>query len=323
MQTAATNGIKFACLLLCLILTGSVCSANAPTDGRYYYSGNGTIHLVNAKTGMSFNGEYRSADGAYSEEALDHICQTFGGDPGEPLSRISLRLIEYFDFLEDRLRPGAKITIVSGWRSPEYNTNLRNKGGLAAKASLHQYGMAADLKMEGVSSEYLWNYVKQLGFGGAGYYHGDLVHIDVGPARWWDETTSGVGTDISDNNKLIGLIADFDRYRPGETLLLRFIRMTAFPIGVAPELALEKIEGTGMAKTVVALNPTYTMDVGGRCPQFTNIEEMMGIGCKLPAELPPGRYQIRATFCGNLWENMPAEVVSHELEIMQIGASMR
>ena len=46
-----------------------------------------------------------------------------------------------------------------------------------------------------------------------GYYHGDVVHIDVGPARFWDETTSGVGTGISDGNKLIGIITDYDVYR--------------------------------------------------------------------------------------------------------------
>ena len=66
---------------------------------------------------------------------------------------LSLRLIEFLDYLEDHLNKGAKITITSGYRKPKYNTMLRDKGNLAAKASLHQYGMAADLKIEGVESE--------------------------------------------------------------------------------------------------------------------------------------------------------------------------
>ena len=83
--------------------------------------------------------------------------------------------------------------------------------------------------MDKVPSVRVWKYVKQLGFGGAGYYHGELVHVDVGPARSWDEKTSGVGTDISENNKLIGLTTDFDIYRADDVVTLRFIRMTAFP----------------------------------------------------------------------------------------------
>ena len=117
-----------------------------------------------------------------------------------------------------------------------------SQGKLAAKASLHQYGMAADLKMEGVPARRVWEYVKALGFGGTGYYHGQTVHIDVGPARSWDEKTSGVGTGISEDNKLIGIVTDFDRYRAGETITLRFTRMTAFPIGVAPQFDLVRRE---------------------------------------------------------------------------------
>ncbi|CAB5080061.1 hypothetical protein D3OALGA1CA_112 [Olavius algarvensis associated proteobacterium Delta 3] len=82
-----------------------------------------------------------------------------------------------------------------------------------------------------------------IGFGGAGYYHENVVHVDVGPARSWDEKTSGVGTGISDDNKLIGIVTDYDVYRPGEKLLWRFIRMTAFPIQVNTEFVMERLAG--------------------------------------------------------------------------------
>ncbi len=154
---------------------------------------------------------YRTGKGKYDEKALGAICRVFGA-PSAPL-----RLIEFLDFLEDRLNPGARIVIISGYRTPQYNAGIRNRGALAAKASLHQYDMAADLRMEGIPARRIWDYVKALGFGGAGYYHGDTVHVDVGPARSWDETTSGVGTGISDDNKLIGLVTDYDVYLPGES----------------------------------------------------------------------------------------------------------
>ncbi|MGB2687863.1 MAG: DUF882 domain-containing protein, partial [Desulfobacterales bacterium] len=233
----------------------------------------------------------------------------------KPLATISLRLIEFLDYLEDNLHPGARITIVSGWRSPQYNTDLRNKGRLAAKASLHQYGMAADIKIQGTSSKRVWNTVKKLGFGGTGYYKGKLVHIDVGPARSWDEKTSGVGTDISTQNKLIGLVTDYDIYLPGEMIDLRFIRMTAFPIGVIPEFVLEKVETDGQSKEIACFKPSFAIAAKSQCPQFSDIDQMMGIRWKLPSDILPGRYKIRTSFCQRLWEDMATEIVTPEFAI--------
>ena len=246
-QSDTDNFMKQIQLILILLILGLVApgvhsSENITNVSRYFYKGNGRINLISAKNGITFNGQYRQSKGIYDEKALKTIHRLFGGQNDKPLSTISLRLIEFLDYLEDNLHPGARITIVSGWRSPKYNTDLRNKGRLAAKASLHQYGMAADIKIQGTSSKRVWNTVKKLGFGGTGYYKGELVHIDVGPSRSWDEKTSGVGTDISTQNKLIGLVTDYDIYLPGEMIDLRFIRMTAFPIGVNPEFVLEKVE---------------------------------------------------------------------------------
>lgn len=284
---------------------------------RYFYCGDGMINLVDTKNGESFKGKYREGDGTYNEAALNAIHQVFGAEYGKAISKISLRLIEFLDFLEDRLRPEAEITIISGWRSPVYNTKLRKKGRLAAKASLHQYGMAADIKIDGVSSESVWNYVKGLGFGGAGYYHSDIVHVDVGPPRSWDEKTSGVGTGISEDNKLIRLVADRDIYLPGERVTLRFIRMTAFPIGVSPEFILEGMEKDGRLKKIDAFIPSFKVETGSDCPQFHDIGQMMGISFKLPGDLPAGRYQIRASFCKKQWEKMPQDITTPEFEIFK------
>jgi hypothetical protein len=188
---------------------------------------------------------------------------------------------------------------------------------LVARASLHQYGMAADLKMDGVSAEHIWNYVKHLGFGGAGYYHGETVHVDVGPARSWDEKTSGVGTDISSNNKLIGLVTDYDIYLPGEPIDLRFIRMTAFPVGVSPKFSLERQTNPQGSDSVIRFKPVFNIKAEGRCPHFNKIEHMAAIRWRLPENLPPGRYKIRARFCDRLWNAMPEHVLTPEFQIVQ------
>jgi uncharacterized protein YcbK (DUF882 family) len=305
-----------ALLILGAIVTHTSSSDNTMDVSRYFYKGDGRLNLVNEKNKISFNGTYRVGKGMYNENALKEIHRIFGAEYDKPPSRISLRLIEFIDFIEDRLHPGARITIVSGYRSPKYNTNLRNKGKLAATASLHQYGMAADIKMQGTSSKHIWNTVKNLGFGGTGYYHGELVHIDVGPARSWDEKTSGVGTDISIHNKLIGLVTDYDIYLPGDEIELRFIRMTSFPIGVIPEFVLEGIEKNGRTKQIARFKPSVASTAGGDCPQFSDISQMMGIQWQLPADISAGRYKIRASFCQRAWEDMPPEISTPEFTII-------
>ena len=308
-------------LILGFIAPGTHSSENITDVSRYFYSGDGMLNLFSAKNGITFNGQYRESKGIYDEKALKTIQRLFGGKNDKPLSAISLRLIEFLDYLEDNLHPGARITIASGWRSPKYNTDLRNKGKLAAKASLHQYGMAADIKIQGTSSKRVWNTVKKLGFGGTGYYKGELVHIDVGPARSWDEKTSGVGTDISTQNKLVGLVTNYDTYLPGEMVALRFIRMTAFPIGVIPEFILEKVEKNGQLKKIVRFKPSFAIAAKSQCPKFSDIGQMMGIVWKLPGNISPGRYKIRASFCQKLWEIMPTQIYTPEFAVIRPTSS--
>jgi hypothetical protein len=166
-----------------------------------------------------------------------------------------------------------------------------------------------------VNAEALWNYVRNLNFGGAGYYHGEIVHIDVGPARSWDETTSGVGTGISDDNKLIGLVTDYDVYSPGMPVTLRFIRMTAFPIHVKAEFSL--LRGTNETGNEPFMNfvPLFPNKQAGPCLECGNIDAMNHIKWTLPVDLEPGRYRIRAHFCDDAWPDMPVEVQTPEFEI--------
>lgn len=282
---------------------------------RYFYSGDGNIHLAGVKGGASFKGRYRKGDGTYDEAAIRRIHRVFQASYGDPIAAISPRFIEFLDFLQDKFNPGARITIHSGFRSPRYNTMLRENGKLAAKASLHQYGMAADLKIAGVPSERVWNFVRELGFGGAGYYHGAQVHIDVGPARFWDEATSGVGTDISEENKLVTIVTDRDIYLPGDTAEMRFIRMTAFPIGVSPQFTLERKGAGGEWMQVQAFAPAFRSMKEGTCLKFFDIGEMLAIRWALPKEIEAGRYRVRASFCEKQWEPMPAEIATPEFEI--------
>jgi len=311
--------LTFAAFVLVLGLPAAAAPSGtaSPDLGRFFFSGDGWISLVSEKDGESFAGPYRLGRAGYDQTALKAIYRVFGAPYDPAFSGLSLRLIEFLDFIEDRLSPGARIEITSGYRSPKYNAKLRSRGSLAAEASLHQYGMAADLKMEGVPARRIWDFVKNLGFGGTGYYHGETVHVDVGPARSWDEKTSGVGTGISSDNKLIGLVTDYDVYVPGDMMTLRFIRMTAFPIGVAPEFTLERQCVPGGSVEVKIFKPSFLVSTEGPCPQFEDISQMASIRWRLSGEVPSGRYRVRARFCNQLWKDMPPDISTSEFEIVR------
>ena len=310
---------RLALILGGLVLLGTAgpdALAGAPAGtSRFFHTGDGWIHMASRKNGAVFTGRYRRADGRYDPEALKALHRVFDAPyrPERPL--ISLRLIEYLDHLEDAMKPGARITITSGYRSPAYNRHVRQGGGLAAKASLHQYGMAADLVMAGVPSREIWERVKTLQFGGTGYYQGESVHIDVGPARSWDQNTSGVGTGISDDNQLIGLVTDYDVYPQESVVILRFIRMTAFPIGVAAGFELRRCSPAGAILAAHPFQPQFDVPTAGDCLHLADIDQMAYIRWRLPAGLKPGRYDILARFCGPRRKNMPATVITPPFEI--------
>jgi uncharacterized protein YcbK (DUF882 family) len=308
--------VKTWVICLAVVLLPATTAFFAHAAGiRFFFAGDGEINLDTDKSNHVFSGRFRHPDGRYDPAAIRAIHRVFGAPCDAGCHRISLRLLEFLDYLQDHFRPGARITIISGYRSPAYNQAIRRGGALAAKASLHQYGMAADFKLEGVDARRIWQYVKELGFGGTGYYQGDSVHMDVGPARFWDEKTSGVGSGLSDDNKLIGLVTDYDVYAPGDKLHLRFIRMTAFPIAVNGTFVLLRCMTGGAARPAESFTPEFSVPRQGSCPRFGDIDQMAAIGWTLPRKLPAGRYKLQAAFCDNPWEKMPGRVETPEFRI--------
>jgi hypothetical protein len=177
--------------------------------------------------------------------------------------------------------------------------------------------MAADIEISGVPSKIVWEYVRDLGFGGAGYYQGRNLHVDVGPARFWDEKTSGVGSGKSDDNKLMGIVSDLDIYKPGEPLRLRFIRMTAFPISASVEFSLEQKEKTGEFKKIISFIPSWNKKFEGQCISMSKVEDTLQLKWQLPAKIKEGRYRISASFCKNPYEDMPEFVHTPEFEVVR------
>jgi uncharacterized protein YcbK (DUF882 family) len=91
--------------------------------------------------------------------------------------------------------PGARIELVSGYRSPKLNEILRKKGHHVSSHSQHSLGHACDFRIipegqeRGIDPRVLQVEIRALGWqGGVGVYptHDDwFVHADVGRNRHW------------------------------------------------------------------------------------------------------------------------------------------
>ena len=287
-----------------LIPASSLSAEEEKPRDRYFFSGDGWIQLVNTKTNESARVHYRLPDGSYPRDAHQRINRFFGV-PVSSRDSTALRLISLLDYIEDRYRQ--PIEIISGYRSPEYNEGLRAKGRLAAKASLHMEGMAADIRMRQVLSAEWFQTIKALNCCGVGFYHDNSLHVDIGPARFWDETSSKVSTDISEHNKRILARTDLDVYLPGEQLELRLARITDYPIGVTSRFAVVR-NGQILREFLFDEKEDHCLPVND--PKDRTLKWTIPSGFH-----PTEKIQIRLSFCNKPFPEMPDQIESNSILI--------
>ena len=117
-----------------------------------------------------------------SRQITDHFrVYEFACSDGSDVVFVSQALA---DILENiRVHFGKPVHINSGYRTVSYNATVEN----SSKTSQHCNGLAADIKVEGVSPAAVADYAEQLlgSHGGVGRY-GTFTHIDVraDKSRW-------------------------------------------------------------------------------------------------------------------------------------------
>ena len=294
-----------SCSAVALFLLSSLTAGAAPSR-RFFIEGDGTVHLVNGKTGAGGSLTYRTPRGDYPETAQRRINQIFGVPPNAS-EGIAIRLTALLDYLQDQLK-GGMIKIVSGYRSPTYNEGLRKKGRLAARTSMHLEGMAADIEMEGVEGKRLWEFVRGLDCCGAGYYYAKGIHVDVGPSRFWDASSTKVEQDLGARNKLILLRTEWDLYRPGEEVRTTLGRITDYPIGVRRD---GQLIHTGREVVGVRLENGRT-----DCLLIPNRWAARSLAWKIPKRIAPKeKSRIRISFCQKPFPEMPERIDSNPISI--------
>jgi uncharacterized protein YcbK (DUF882 family) len=126
------------------------------------------------------------------EPTLDRFCDALSDRTTASKAALDPRLLELLRQVALR-NPGARIELVSGYRSPKLNEMLRKKGHRVASHSQHSLGHAVDFRIIGLTPAQMKRAILKVGWeGGIGQYDksSDLfVHADVGPKREWYERT--------------------------------------------------------------------------------------------------------------------------------------
>jgi uncharacterized protein YcbK (DUF882 family) len=128
-------------------------------------------------------------DGVYQPEALtqlNHLLRDFRVNQEK---QIDPKLFDLLHELNGTLETDQPYHIISGYRSPQTNSMLRERGGShtgVATQSLHLVGKAMDIRVPGVKLDHLRTAAASLKLGGVGFYpSSNFVHVDTGRVRYW------------------------------------------------------------------------------------------------------------------------------------------
>ena len=146
----------------------------------------GSLKLFNTHTEERLAVTFRNADGSYDVEALNALNWFLRCHFTNQQTVMDVNAIEFLNLVDNRLGGGNEIQIISGFRSPSYNSLLSNGGRHVAKHSLHLVGKAIDIAIQDVDLSTVKRTAVALQLGGVGYYPGaGFVHIDSGKFRTW------------------------------------------------------------------------------------------------------------------------------------------
>lgn len=296
--------------LVLLVPSGAARGDREPA--RFFLMGDGKMKIRNVHSGREASVTLLNPDGSLNDEGFTRIDEVFQFPTQEKGEHISPRLLFMLDYFSDLVAPGKLIKMQSGYRSPEYNTTLRNAGGNVAQTSIHMDGLALDFSIDGVDGKDLWRLIKSKDCCGVGHYGGAGIHLDAARPRFWEAATSGVRTGESDYNRRIYVSTDFDRYRAGDTARLSFAAVSAFGFGIVRTGALvDALDGN----QTVARAPLRVGD-DADCLVIPDRKTSHFVYLALPKALREGRYRIRIEFCRRPFEQMPLFTLSNPIEIL-------
>ena len=173
---SAAGGLRAACAL----------GGAAPGAAGKNPSAARRLALLNVHTAEKLELEYFRGDGyvAASMTAIQVLLRDYRN--GEQ-HLIDPTLMDYLYDVARQLNVDPVFSVISGYRSPQTNEQLRERSDGVARHSLHLEGRAIDVRLAGVGCAELAARARAMSRGGVGYYRkSDFVHLDTGAYRTWN-----------------------------------------------------------------------------------------------------------------------------------------
>lgn len=125
-------------------------------------------------------------NGVHNPKALHQINKYLRDFRTSEVHPIDPDILDILWHIQQEIGCSSTYEIISGYRSPQTNQNLRGRSGSVAKRSLHMKGQALDIRLTGKNTRLVRDCAVALEQGGVGYYaSSDFVHIDTGKFRVW------------------------------------------------------------------------------------------------------------------------------------------
>ena len=144
-----------------------------------------SVSFIHTHTGEHLNAVYYR-NGAYDQTTLLRVAYTLRDFRCGDVHTIDPMLLDALFELQVRADHDKPYQVISGYRSPKTNADLRKTTHGVAEHSMHMEGRAIDIRVSGVSTKKLRDYALAMQRGGVGYYpDSDFVHVDTGRIRSW------------------------------------------------------------------------------------------------------------------------------------------
>ena len=154
-------------------------------EQNIYAPAHKTLSFEHAHTGDKLKLTYFER-GNYVEDALQEINYLLRDYHTDAIHPIDTALLDQLYDLKQILGVSKPFHIVSGYRSPFTNAQLRKHSHGVAEHSYHMKGRAIDIQIGGVSARTIKNAALTMARGGVGYYpYNNFVHLDTGEFRTW------------------------------------------------------------------------------------------------------------------------------------------
>jgi uncharacterized protein YcbK (DUF882 family) len=142
-----------------------------------------TLRMYNIHTGERLHVTFFES-GNYRPDAMAQINYFLRCHYTNDVKEIDPGVIDLLHEVASRFDGEREIEIISGYRSPSYNSHLLNLGRKVSGNSLHLQGVAIDFNIPGFTNSKVANAARSFYAGGVGLYP-DFVHIDTGRVRSW------------------------------------------------------------------------------------------------------------------------------------------